>query len=495
MEEDPVRTLSQETVSKPESQVSLLDQLFVHSVSSSSPSSKWSLSKFKLRPVKKALIKHKPKTVLKPRYFTSGYGINEQNKKDLNKEPSPFRYPKDMEEFAYRVMTKAWRNEVRIEELQEKCSNKPSYKGRQREDLLARLYVEDPTIDSMKSILDIAPEYFKVVEGRPIPDKLDIRKYIEVVRDSLRTKIVNGYREDDIMLIEENLLLEQKVIEKILENYNQYVNVFEEFLYRDHTSSMQLLRDSEAAAQAAYEKYEEYKTVAKKYGSIKSSLYKSEEKWKNCQTYEKFLYLVSPFGWKKQKKTLPTESEEEVEENLLGRYRLSLITKEPSLSDIIDNFNKEYEKDYVPDLYFTDPEQLLDVFRFMEMQNLNSLLHSEELAVPLEQVRDGMRCAEEMFDREIANLRETIDKLEGGISWEEERAKYLEELALKLIGNEFKRLIMDDEVLNLHVFVEEVYETRIGPNDANLHIDDMMKAIEARYRQELLALDKVRDVL
>ncbi|CAG9771089.1 unnamed protein product [Ceutorhynchus assimilis] len=491
-----MKSMMEDIVKKQESQASLPDQLMIKSTTSSTKSSVPGQQKVtRVQPLhppkKKTYVKLKPKTTVKKHYFTSGYGINESNAKDVSKEPSPFKYPEDLEEFAHKVMTKAWRNDIRIKELKVKCSQKPSYKDRQKQDLLHRLYVEEPTINSMKTILDIAPEYFKVTEGRPIPDRLDIKKYIDTVRDTLRTKIVNGYREDDIMLIEENLLLEQKLIDSIKENYNRYVNIFEEFLYRDHTSSMLLLRESDAAAGEAYTKYAEYKAVAKKYGAARSSLYNSEEKWRNCQMYEKFLFLVSPFGWRVQRQDHLSEGDEEQEENIFGKYQLSMGGEEISLTDLLSKLQEDTAQDKSPELYFTDPEQLLDVFRFMEMQNLNSLLHSEELALPLQQVRDGMRRSEEMFDAEIENLKEIIDKLEGGINWEEERAKYLEDLALKLIGNEFKKLVMDDEVLNLHVFVEDVYETRIGPNDANLSIAEMMKGIEGRYRHELLMLDKV----
>lgn len=137
--------------------------------------------------------------------------------------------------------------------------------------------------------------------GRPIADKLDIHSYINLVRETLRTKIICGYREDDIMLIEENLLIEQKTIDKIKKNLQTYINTFEEFLYRDHTSAMQLLKDSELASREAYEKYEEYKKMAKKYGALRSSLYNSEEKWRNCKMYQKFLNMISPMSWRQGK--------------------------------------------------------------------------------------------------------------------------------------------------------------------------------------------------
>lgn len=46
-----------------------------------------------------------------------------------------------------------------------------------------------------------------------------------------------------------------------------------------------------------------------------------------------------------------------------------------------------------------------------------------------------------------------------------------------------------EEVLNLYVFVEDVFEARIAPNDAKINLYDMMKAIEMKYRYYLLQLD------
>lgn len=76
-------------------------------------------------------------------------------------------------------------------------------------------------------------------------------------------------------------------------------------------------------------------------------------------------------------------------------------------------------------------------------------------------------------------------------SWEEERACYLENLALKLVREDLSNLTMSEEVLNLHVMVEDLYEKTVGPNDANLSVKEMMKSIELLYRREHLELDKV----
>lgn len=58
-----------------------------------------------------------------------------------------------------------------------------------------------------------------------------------------------------------------------------------------------------------------------------------------------------------------------------------------------------------------------------------------------------------------------------------------------LINGPYKELLAAEDVLNLYVFVEDVYEARIAPNDAKINLPDMMKAIEIRYRNYVLQLD------
>lgn len=59
----------------------------------------------------------------------------------------------------------------------------------------------------------------------------------------------------------------------------------------------------------------------------------------------------------------------------------------------------------------------------------------------------------------------------------------------ELIKGDFKKLISEEEVLNLYVFVEDVYEARVAPNDANIGLADMMKSVEIKYRNYVLQLD------
>ncbi|XP_057671771.1 uncharacterized protein LOC130903591 [Diorhabda carinulata] len=435
----------------------------------------------------KSLVKVKKKISKPEKYFTDGRNVTEANITDLDKT-KPYKYPTSYEELGHKIMTRAWRKGVVKEDLQVPIHKKQGLKEKLNNDLFNRLYVKVPP-DSTKTILDLDPQYFKVVEGRPIHESFNRRDYIETVRDVLRTKILIGYREDDIALINQNLANEQKMIQQIQENYQMYVNAFEDLLFRDHLSAKQLLGESDAIANEAYDKYEEYKRLAKKYGAMKAALYSSEEKWANCRMYQKFLYKISPLQWRNEH-SIKAIDENEMDDHLT-ELRASLVEKDTSLSEIIDFIKIECANEPPPELYFTDTDQLIDVFRFMEVQNLNYLLHAEELAIPLANIKDGMRFANQLFDVQINDLEQSISDLASGIEWEENRAKELENLAQTLISNDFKKLIMSEEILNLHVFVEDVYETRIGPNDANNSMLEMMKQIEQKYRYEVLSFDMV----
>lgn len=361
------------------------------------------------------------KHVVQDHYFTASANVTEANERDLLKEASPFVYPKDLEEFAYKVMSKAWRDNLRRKELKFKYNERNNYLSRQQLDILNRLYVKDPEETSIKTILDIDPEFFSIVEDRPIREKFKISNYVEDMRKLTRLKIICGYRQDEIDLIEQNFNEEQRLIDDVKRNYEQYVNAFEEFLYYDHTSSMKLLSESEKQAGLAAEKYEQYAELLKDFGNLRYKVYNLEEKWRSCKMYQKFLYLVSPIYWRRKHDYYHLSQKESHQSlaseisTVFGRYKLQSSGNVLSLEDLVDQFIDDCNTQDDPLLFFTSPTQLLKVFRFIEIQNLNTLLHIEELAGPTESVKEGVKSASFVFDNEMQALQEIADSLEGGI--------------------------------------------------------------------------------
>nr|CAI5828735.1 unnamed protein product [Callosobruchus analis] len=205
---------------------------------------------------------------------------------------------------------------------------------------------------------------------------------------------------------------------------------------------------------------------------------------------EQFAQVRFRIAHPEQSKNVDTIAEDVMDDDIFAKYRIAIDDAELTLTDIKE-IADECQNAGAADIYFKEPGELVEVFRYMELQNLNNLLYCEELAAPLETVKNNMAQAEKLFDKEIASLSEIIGRLEFGIMWEEERAKYLEEFAKKLINEELKQLVVDENILNLYVFVEDCFETRVAPNDANLTMLEMISGISKKYGDELLSMEKV----
>ncbi|KAJ1532006.1 hypothetical protein ONE63_000640 [Megalurothrips usitatus] len=162
-----------------------------------------------------------------------------------------------------------------------------------------------------------------------------------------------------------------------------------------------------------------------------------------------------------------------------------------SLQDIIDNF-LETKASNSPKLFFTEPEQLVKVFRSLAAQSLASLVHIEQLRLPLEALQAGVSQAKERVEQELKTLREQVADLEREIAWEESRVEQLQKHAQVILSSVYQDILAgagSANVLTLRVWVEDVYEHCIAPNDSHLTAYQMMCAVERAVAAELLALD------
>lgn len=65
-----------------------------------------------------------------------------------------------------------------------------------------------------------------------------------------------------------------------------------------------------------------------------------------------------------------------------------------------------------PELYFDDPLDLIRVFRTIELQNLNALIHLESLAGPMADMAMSISVTEERIKSEMNEIVEGIKDLE-----------------------------------------------------------------------------------
>jgi hypothetical protein len=429
-------------------------------------------------------------------YFTTGTGVDKSTARDVTKEPTPFSFPRDTQEFSCKELYKSLTQRFREQESKYDFSTRPNFRSRQNKDILNRLYIPDDDVEDGREpgLLDIDSQYFKIIQGHPIKEKLDIRKYVEEMRETFRTRLKVGYQMDEAMKIEEKFREEQKRLNTIQSMFKLYSDSFDDFLEEDYESAKKLLQDAQEEAEKSARMDCELKQLDIQLGIVKCQLCLLEEKWKNCKMFQKFLYMISPMDWRKKHDYMNRNQDGSVSSvseisTLVGRHKLSstesTLSPDESQGLLLTNINRDEE----PLLYFTETNELIQVFEEMELQNLSSLQRSEALSDSILTTQRGLDQARQQFETESAFLMGKIKDLETAISWEEDRAQSFKGKAKELLYGLFKDLVVSESVLNLHVFVEDVYETCIAPNDINLGMYDMMREIELKMESLLLTLD------
>lgn len=79
---------------------------------------------------------------------------------------------------------------------------------------------------------------------------------------------------------------------------------------------------------------------------------------------------------------------------------------------MLELFERDITDSSPTELYFEDPFDLIRVFRAMETQNLNALIHLESLARPMAEMTTTITVTEVRIKREISEIISRINVLE-----------------------------------------------------------------------------------
>ncbi|XP_053998659.1 uncharacterized protein LOC128887143 [Hylaeus anthracinus] len=428
-------------------------------------------------------------------YFTKGHEhLGEP--RNVNEEQSPFLYPPCSLMFSY---FQYWKARKRTSDLEQR---KGVARTARKNDILRTLRVDveiekleakkhkDP--DEAIAITDVDPEFFQGLSGRVVKERFSVHTYVNDNREILKTRLLAGQALDDCIRIEQQFVEEQKRLDKCKRRYRLYVSGFEEFLSKDHEESMKILVQAEEEMRLTKEVSDKRNQLSKEYGQVRLEVYFWEENWRTVKMCQRFLYQVSPISWRVEHDWIHrSESGENIvsdsADDLFGRYRM--VDEVASLDTLIDLFERDILDAGATEMYFEDPFDLIRVFRTIETQNLNALIHLESLAEPMTEMLATIETAEEQIQSEVDELVSEIDELRSSIRKLEARAVELEKYANVLLAGMFRDSVCSDEVLRFQVFIEDAYETCIAPNDANLDSFSMMKWIEKTHEELNLELD------
>ncbi|XP_063236109.1 cilia- and flagella-associated protein 100-like [Bacillus rossius redtenbacheri] len=317
-------------------------------------------------------------------------------------------------------------------------------------------------------------------------DDKKLAGYVADVRANLLGRLQEGYLRDETLLLDERLSREQRLLAAARDEHRSHAEAFHLALERHHEESMAVVRRHEEGSAELRAVLEQHRELQRRLSAARARVYVLAEAWAHCRLYQSFLYQVSPVTWRQEHGV----SVSEADPGTTGRPVAARLPDEDSLEALIGRFSADVAGELRPELCFSEPDQLLRIFADMEHKNLDSMLHLEALLESLQEMQDVRKEEEENVRREVGAMSDSIAELKTSIRWEEERGLELENHARKLMSTTFKDLVVSDDLLRLKVFIEDTYEAVIARNEGNLKMVEMKTAIEARYDQLMLQLEK-----
>ncbi|XP_046353274.1 cilia- and flagella-associated protein 100-like [Haliotis rufescens] len=449
---------------------------------------------------------------------------------------NPFKMPPDSDIFMLRDKERQRKKVEREKQRKLHVHEKTTYASRVNFRTAAMINPtessdEDGEEESDKAVaVKDDPQFTIAVTRDRHVEKESLAEYISKKREMFLVQYSLGVKRDEMRKLEEIAQAEERKLELAEQYLEEDAAMFDEFLKENDKNSVEAIKIAEQETKTKLEKVAEIKRINAQMMSIKSEISKYEDTLKEYQLYRRFLEALTPpeFAEEKDKERQDRREErrKEREKNaanlkkgglpeLGGKQssagdlkqkkkglrgalqKASSKTKSGETDSIISSGDQsDDDSDEDLELFFQDPQQLLDIFAELEEQNLSLIQNSQETEEALEEMKQTIKQTKRKMEKETSILREQIDKLNNSIVREEEKAADLQMKAKMFNYGEFKAEDQEKMLGALNKKVEDVYRSCIGDNEANISTLQMLTNIENRLEElfeqiETMPQDKV----
>ncbi|XP_019497226.1 PREDICTED: coiled-coil domain-containing protein 38 [Hipposideros armiger] len=164
-------------------------------------------------------------------------------------------------------------------------------------------------------------------------------------------------------------------------------------------------------------------------------------------------------------------------------FSLSSIRSESTSSkDSLEFFlDEDTDCDLEPELYFKEPEELLQIFTELEEQNLTLVQYSQDVDENLEDVNKREKLIQDKINSSIEFLLEQKEMLKANCEREEEKAAELELRSRLFSFGQFNSDAQEKLIDSLSKKINQVYKVCIGDGDVG-SLDPVQKLVKVESR-------------
>lgn len=429
-------------------------------------------------------------------------------KKSNSNEENPFKMPPDTDIFLLREREKQRkfneREHNKILRVHEKITHNSKLVDGMKAGLRPQVSdeeeaEEDDTVGPLKNyaVKEDKTWTIAVTRDRRI-EKESLKDYIEKKREMFLVQYSLGVKREEMKKLEEVASAEKKRIEQAEKFLEEDAALFDEFLKENDSNSVQAVKLADEETKKKTDKVVEIKKINTQIMILKSDITKMEEQLKEYQLYKVFLDKVTPQSLKEKNlerdsssmqsrldsaKTLKSDGTKSVM-HVAKQSATPISMGTQSVNQIeLKKSNEDDDEDEDLQLYFSDPQQLLDIFLELEESNLSLITNSQDTEEALEDMKQTINKTRIKMERETENLRIQITNLNEEIKREVEKENDLKLKASYFSYGEFKPEEQDKMLKELKEKVEEVYRNCIGDNEANIDTLQMLTNIENKLEE------------
>ncbi|XP_030619322.1 coiled-coil domain-containing protein 38 [Delphinapterus leucas] len=359
--------------------------------------------------------------------------------------------------------------------------------------------------------------------------KRTVHEFINDQRDRFMLEYALSTKRNTIQKFEKHTTMKERQLMKAEKKLEEDAMAFEEFLRENDQRSVDALK---IAAQETINKLQmttELKKASMEIQLMKSEIAKTEFLLKEYMNYGFFVLKLSPKQWqiqqamkrvsknkenvnvklpsvmttKPRKTTTPTL---EQKKSSLSKYkwlgrrvqvgeargkvaqksgiffffysRAESISSEDSLEFFLDD---DMDYDLEPELYFKEPEELLQVLTELEEQNLTLVQYSQDVDENLEDVNKREKLIQDKINTNIEFLLEHKEMLKANCVREEEKAAELELRSRLFSFGECNSDAQEKLIDSLSKKINQVYKVCIGDAEVG-SLNPVQKLVKVESR-------------
>ncbi|CAN0310567.1 unnamed protein product [Rangifer tarandus platyrhynchus] len=393
---------------------------------------------------------------------------------------------------------------------------------------LGQIAIFADTGDASVERLGLDPTFIlRLTEGADT--KRTTHEFINDQRDRFMLEYTLSTKRNTILRFEKHTAMKERQLMKAEKKLEEDAAAFEEFLRENDQRSVDALK---IAAQETINKLQmtaELKKASLEIQSVKSEIAKTEFLLREYMKYGFFLLKLSPKQWQiQQAMKRVSRSKENVnvmlpsmtklsarrregtiddsrrasfsEDSSLGRgsqarsrrrITPNLEEKKSSLSNQTESISSEdsleffldddMDYDLEPELYFKEPEELLQVLTELEEQNLTLVQYSQDVDENLEDVNKREKVIQDKINTNIEFLLEHKELLKANCVREEEKAAELELRSRLFSFGEYNSDAQEKLIDSLSKKINQVYKVCIGDAEVG-SLNPVQKLVKVESR-------------